>query len=536
MTTTMQRGQAAQADQARARFLSVIKEAAHSFADAAPLSVPRQQQAQAIDRVVAAFRAAAARDPKFYTATPASIGRAIALCALTGLMPGGPLPEVDLIPRQRRVRNDDGTWGDGPVEINWQIAWRGYVTMAARAGCRARPVPVYDGEEFEWREGLNRVLEHRPDLTLEEYGSWDALQAVYVVAQYRDGFRDFEVLDRRAIEKRRARSDAWKSYEEALRSGNQKRIERAASTPWVEWPIEMSLKTGMRYAGSRGLLAFDEPGQFAFAEDTKDDKADDAPLVLQAQRMAVAALPDNGFVEQVEQEQARPSKGMAAVRAAVQPQADEPPLYPDQDPDHDDPPPPSPTSVGVSTERAAAQESGTAATAKEGGQGRERSSSGPRNDVRDAEALRDVLLQTRGPGANLAYDAVKTSLKAVLKISKITDDRVKGVLQFGAGAGFWTLGAADSVVLPSQSARPQTAQQQPEDEWEDPGTPLEPALSADIGDWELHFAEAGRSEELVAAAKAAGLPVNADGPVTDGAPGSLLRRYLGELRRRAESR
>ena len=65
--------------------------------------------------------------------------------------------------------------------------------------------------------------------------------------------------------------------------------------------------------------------------------------------------------------------------------------------------------------------------------------------------------------------------------------------------------------------------------WDDPGHPLEPALSAEIEDLEASLAD----DECAAAAKVAGIPVNETGPVLDGAPEPWKRRYLHELRARA---
>jgi recombinational DNA repair protein RecT len=273
-----------QEQQERTQFLASINRAAQDFLAAAPLSVHPDQQKQALDRVAVAFRAIAARQPKVYAATPASIGRCMALSALTNLVPGGPLPHVDLIPREKWRKDESGRWVRDAVELDWQIGWRGYIELAARAGCRARPVAVYTHERFVWEEGLESNLEHRPDPSRPEYGSWEALVGVYVVVRYRDGTKDFVMLPRSAIEERRAVSQAWRTWsdwkmakdkgEPLMSKYDRNKPMDEPDCPWVTWPIEQALKTGIRYAASRGVLAFDDQGVFGFGEDARGDVLD----------------------------------------------------------------------------------------------------------------------------------------------------------------------------------------------------------------------------------------------------------------------
>src|SRR5688572_16404990 len=98
----------------REAFLALCRRGGEEFSAALPLSVPKDEIVRAMDRVVAGVRALAARNPDIYACSPASVGRAMALSALTGLVPGGPLPQVDLIPRRNK----------GNLELNWQIGFR----------------------------------------------------------------------------------------------------------------------------------------------------------------------------------------------------------------------------------------------------------------------------------------------------------------------------------------------------------------------------------------------------------------------------
>lgn len=285
----------------RERFLELIRTAAADFALAAPLSVPRADVQRAIDRVVLSFRAAAVSRPAMYECTPASVARAIALCALTGLMPGGAVPEVDLIPRSSRIKDAEGRWVDGPKELQWQVGWRGYKTLAARAGCLAKPVAVYAEDDWQWEEGLDSTLRHKPRIggprLVDNVETLAPLVAVYVVATYPDGRKDFLVMERDQIAKRRDSSDGWKAYKK----------DQIKSTPWSEWPDEMALKTAMRYAASRGLLLLDDVARYAFdADERADSVAPSATVVDVTPRPQAAeqrpALPDRGGLDDLERD------------------------------------------------------------------------------------------------------------------------------------------------------------------------------------------------------------------------------------------
>ena len=94
-----------------------------------------------------------------------------------------------------------------------------------------------------------------------------------MVAHYPDGNSDFVVVRKKDIEKRRNNSDAWR--------------RNKSTSPWGQWPVEMALKTGIRYAISRGLVYLDEQSSRAFEQ----DGIQDAPP--QQGTSAVAALEVN---------------------------------------------------------------------------------------------------------------------------------------------------------------------------------------------------------------------------------------------------
>jgi len=224
---------------------------------------------EAAGRVALAFRQAAQADDKLYACDPASVAQAVALSAITGLMPGGPLPDVYLLPRGN--------------QLQWQVSHRGFARLAARSGIRLRTKAVFESDEFNVREGTDPELKHTPDLNADQ--SWDTLRAVYVVAHYPNGERDFVVIRKADIEKRRENSDSFR------RSGSR--------SVWGKWPIEMALKTGIRYAIARGLVPMDDNSATAYQYDGEQDATNNSNQIIDVA------------------EKGRSDTGMSALKGAV---------------------------------------------------------------------------------------------------------------------------------------------------------------------------------------------------------------------------
>lgn len=232
------------ADGPRGKWLMVVKKAAESFQAALPVSVDRAEIGRTMDRMIAAFRSIAASNQTIYECTPESVGRAISLSALTGLYPGGVRPDVYLIPRNNKVKLPGGreVWRK---TLDWQLSFHGCVTIANRAGLMVEAVLVYDGDHFEWTQGLNPNIEHRPRLGNRTYDHCVGAYCVYRGA----GIEGFVVMDRGQLDKRRAVSDSWKK----------------GYGPWKDWPDEMAQKTVIKYASARGIIPSEMSEVFNYA-------------------------------------------------------------------------------------------------------------------------------------------------------------------------------------------------------------------------------------------------------------------------------
>ena len=239
-----------------------------------PMSIPDHKLQRATDRLMFAIRSTATANGKIYDCTAASVANCICLSALTGLLPGGAVPVVDLIPRQRSFKGPRG-W-QKVTELNWQIGWRGYQALGEKLGVSLEPRLVFKTDKFDMRYGLTPDLIHVPDLDGER--TWDNVRGAYIIVRLPNGTVKFTDLTRSEIEKRRAVSQAWQ-YDEK----NNK-----TSSPWSQWPLEMALKTIISYAARRGFFPLDE--EFTTAMEMDGRESPDDLVIIEATTTPAKAL------------------------------------------------------------------------------------------------------------------------------------------------------------------------------------------------------------------------------------------------------
>ena len=261
-----------------------------------------QQAAQRITMAVLGAMQSARNPRSFYETTDLSLANCIALSAQTGLLPGGPMPSVYLVPQAPRKGE--------PPELQWRITHRGISVLAYRSGFAIRAVPV-ESEDF-LRVSLGEVIEHTgsADRWPETF---EDLQGVAVVV--RDLARGVDVIrawvPRVVIERRRqvARDDSV----------------------WAIWSIEMAMKTAIKYVMARGSIPIDSPELTAALEADADPVRESVPVVSTTARPSgrgareALGLPDYGEPEDIQAEVAEVDKlarrrEPIPVQAEVQPE------------------------------------------------------------------------------------------------------------------------------------------------------------------------------------------------------------------------
>ena len=220
-----------------------------------------QDGARAAARFALAFRQTANSVPDLYSCSPESVGRALAMSLLTGLLPGGPVPRVYMFPR--RIK--------GTQTVQWQVAPAGYVELARRAGARPVVVLVFRGEEEDAKGQIRELAASAGGVYIpparETAGAWEDLIGGYVVPTDIETGKPIEVLylSREEIEARRACSDNWRRYD--------------GDSVWGKWPLEMARKTLIKYAASRAAMPLDDNGILALQEDQRQDTPEPVEVV-----------------------------------------------------------------------------------------------------------------------------------------------------------------------------------------------------------------------------------------------------------------
>lgn len=152
------------------------------------------------------------KNPALVKCERSSFLGAVIQCAQLGLEPGNSLGHAYILPYGKQAQ--------------LIVGYRGMIDLARRSGqivsISART--VHEGDEFEYRYGLDEDLTHRPS----ENGDSTPITHVYAVAKLKDGGVQFEVMSRKQVEAVRAQSKA----------GN--------SGPWVSHWEEMAKKTVIR--------------------------------------------------------------------------------------------------------------------------------------------------------------------------------------------------------------------------------------------------------------------------------------------------
>jgi recombination protein RecT len=164
-----------------------------------------------VERLIGLTMLATTTSPQLRNCTPGSVIQALMQAAQLGLEPNGPLGHAYLVP-----------YGTVCTMIP---GYRGLFFLAVDSGAITKGVArlIYEGDDFEWTQGVEERIDHRPSLSSDR--SDGRVIGAYAVVWHPDGSTQFEVMNRQEIDRVRASSKASKSG------------------PWVDWYGEMAKKT-----------------------------------------------------------------------------------------------------------------------------------------------------------------------------------------------------------------------------------------------------------------------------------------------------
>jgi recombination protein RecT len=183
--------------------------------------------------------------------------------ATMGIMPGGTMGRGYLVPRKNKVT--------GTLEATFDPGYRGLIDIARRSGkVKAMDAKaVYQGDVFEYEEGLDKKLRHVPSLDAKTRGD---IIAAYAIARFYEGDPQIEVLTRADIDKIRnssaSKNGPWLTwYEEMARKSAVRRICKFLPyDPVLEKAIELATAAESRMGQGDNLLDVSRVGDSRVSE------------------------------------------------------------------------------------------------------------------------------------------------------------------------------------------------------------------------------------------------------------------------------
>lgn len=163
------------------------------------------------------------QNPEIMQYDPRLIYREVSKAAALGLSLDPQFAEADIIPVWNKQAKRK--------ELELRPRYKGLIKLARQSGEIINIYPVEARENDFWLEeqGTERRLEHR----VERRSPRGAVFCYYAVVVYKDGVKDFEVMDLEDIYDIREKSDGWRAFQN----------NKISTTPWQSDEGEMCKKT-----------------------------------------------------------------------------------------------------------------------------------------------------------------------------------------------------------------------------------------------------------------------------------------------------
>ncbi|WP_405124306.1 recombinase RecT [Pseudomonas alloputida] len=268
------------------------------------------------------------KTPALLQCDPKTVLGAFMTSAALGLEPNTPQGLAYLIPYKKRVKKGN-QWVDS-YDCQFQIGYKGLITLAGRAGIQIQAGAIHKGDLFDYMVGSDSFLRYRINLDTERGG----LIGAFAYSKTEVG-EMATVLPLSELHKIRSRSETFNALERNLQNaGNQgerdKAAKKLAETPWVMWEDDMAIKSAIKKHAK--LLPM---GNAALSLAVELDSQSDAGVIdLAAVSDADAALAmvNDGEIpraaELIEHEEVEQLEGLHAVK--TQPREQEPVVVQEQ--------------------------------------------------------------------------------------------------------------------------------------------------------------------------------------------------------------
>jgi recombination protein RecT len=201
------------------------------------------------------------QNPKMMQYPAPYVFREVSKAAALGLLLDPHLGEAYIVPVWNGATKRE--------EPQLRVGYRGIMKLGRQSGEIANLYPgeVCEFDFFDADEGTDKRLVHKPDYTK---GRGNPV-CYYAVVVYKDGTKDFDVMDIPQIHKIRDKSEGWKAFQAG----------RIKSTPWSSDEGEMCKKTVLKRLCKRVPQSPDLAD--AIAADDIEEEAYHNTIELQAQ-------------------------------------------------------------------------------------------------------------------------------------------------------------------------------------------------------------------------------------------------------------
>lgn len=191
---------------------------------------------------------AAKGNPKLLQCEPVSVLGAMMAAAALGLEPNTPQQQAFLIPYAKRGKNPDtNRWEVVGYECQFQIGYRGYITLAHRSPHIAylQAECIHENDVFEHMIGSQSFFKFQKKL-----GDRGKPIGAFAFCKFNNGNEAACVLDMDELAKIRECSDTYTSLRDKAETETGYKQEQAkkklAETPWVLWFDDMAAKSAIK--------------------------------------------------------------------------------------------------------------------------------------------------------------------------------------------------------------------------------------------------------------------------------------------------
>ena len=219
------------------------------------------------------------KTPRLLECDPQTVLGAFMASAALALEPNTVLQQAFLIPYGKRGKLPDNTWGIVSYECQFQIGYRGFITLAHRSPhvLNLEAEAIHSSDHFDHLKGSRSFLEYRK--ALKDRGE---LIGAFAFSKIEGGTEAATVLDLNEIHKIRGRSETYQALlrgvdKQGMKDWEKKKAEeKLADTPWVMWEDDMAAKSAIKKHAKQLPL---QPGDAMTAAVALDADRDDGMTI-----------------------------------------------------------------------------------------------------------------------------------------------------------------------------------------------------------------------------------------------------------------